>query len=150
MSGTVRAVTFSLRRLMGADERLGTAYSGWLVQFGAAEWAPQALWRVVWFMGERALTRDIEVPWPDIAALGSDLTALCQRPLQVSAAFDTSDSWESVDLLIGLNGQPAHRVGIAIRSSGFEGPDADLLRRVLHTVEERAGLRPYTQPAWSD
>ncbi len=134
------AVHFSLIELLGADEGMGTAYSGSLVQCGAARWGPTPRCRVTQFRGEDASTRVVEVPWPALEALHADLAEFCARPLRVHAAFDTSDSWATLDLVVSLDGRDARRLHLSMRSSGFEGDDAPLLARLVAGIRACAGL----------
>jgi len=140
MTDSVKAVHLSLLRLMGADRALGTGYSGSLVHFGAAIYGPTPLWRIVEFRGDQASTRVEQVPWADIEPLLPSLSDFCAHPMRVAAKFDTSDSWETIDLAVSLNGRPMQRLHLSLRSSGFEGDDAALLERLLRLVYRRAGL----------
>lgn len=59
------------------------------------------------------------------------------RRLRVEGAFDTSDFWQHVVLRVTLN-DDTETVELSLCSSGFEGEDADGLRRVFRWILETA------------
>lgn len=146
---TQHVVQLALRRSFGSDNRFGTAYSGWMVQFGAASWSATALWRVVWFMGNEAATRDVAIAWGEIEALLPALREFCAGPPRLEARFDTSDSWEHLELVIALDGQDSRRLSLHLRSSGFEGEGEEMVGGIIEAVERLAGIQGFRRPSWA-
>ena len=141
MSAEIRGLQVALVHLIGPDEDRGTAYAGWLIQFGGWQGA-DATWRVVEFSGRQASARSVTVPWEEIAAQAALFRDVSARELDVTGRLDTSDSWQSLALRIGIDGAPARRIDVHWRCSGFEGADAALLERCLEFLEVRAAVRP--------
>ncbi len=140
MGTEIRGLQVALLHLIGPDEDRGTAYAGWLIQFGGWQGA-ESLWRVVQFAGEDASARIVTVSWEQLAAQSALFRDMSSRDLEVTGRLDTSDTWQSVALRISVDGAPARRLDVHSRCSGLEGADAPLLERCLDFLELRAGVR---------
>lgn len=90
--------------------------------------------------------REYEQPVSSEAALAVaaqiDVLGMPARSPDVSQVFDTSDCWTNLLLQVKKDEQ-AVSFEVGMQCSGFEGPDADALRRLLHTLCALCGYQGF-------
>jgi hypothetical protein len=98
--------------------------------------------RLVEFRGDVATTRDFDVAWSALEGLSPLLREFCAKPVEISAVFDTADSWTHLTLDVMFNEQH-NCVHLVMMASGVEGSDTRLFDQIVTTVE---GLVPAKPP----
>lgn len=129
------------RLIGGGAPGLSNAYTGTLVRFTVAGQDPPPPGRIVEFSGETASSRTFVVDMSKLEALGPLLVAFCSvpKPAKVSSIPDTSDVWTQLTLEVDW-GASRNCLHVTMQSSGFEGADAPLVRRILVGIADIAGL----------
>ncbi|MFT4514891.1 MAG: hypothetical protein ACI91B_003604, partial [Planctomycetota bacterium] len=91
-----------------------------------------------WRAYEQPVTSEVAVQ----VAAQIDALGMPVRTPEVSPAFDTSDSWTNLLLWVKKDEQSIS-FEIGMQCSGFEGPDAEALRRLLHTLCSLCGYQGF-------
>lgn len=129
---------FTVLRLVGSGAvGLGPAAKGRLVQCNARI-DTTVRGQVVEFDRESATTRSFESSRAEFSALAHQLRDLCNRRLDVTTVWDTSDAWIRLTLEIFWNDRRTC-LHLTLMSSGFEGEDAGALEQLLLEIDRLAG-----------
>jgi hypothetical protein len=128
-------LTVTFLRLTGPGPvPLTPAHAGRLVQFGALS-GGVVRGRILEFNGANTAVRDFKCAWAQLEPLVKLLDELCSKTPDVRDVLDTPPTWEQITLEASWNGRHCS-VHLTLGVSGFEGPDALLLRSFLTRVEE--------------